>query len=606
MYKIGITLNIPDSPIGLFSNGIGQNVIFLYELFSNMNYDVYFIVINIPANISEYFGMKNKKLIEFNKIKNSDFDIIIQMGITIPVDLLETLQKANVKTIAYKCGNDYFFETEQILFKHGGGSNIKNQTESITEYNLLFDEIWSIPQMAKTNISMWKTLYRTKCIEIPFVWSPSILEEYEKSISMSLTYKPKESSKKCAIFEPNLNFQKWFYPALLVCENAYRVNPSLTHVYITNIKEDSIDMPYANSLLRSFDLVKNKKVSIESRYNSLYFLTKYADIAVSHQFENPLNYLYLDLAWMGWPIVHNAHLCKDVGYYYNDFDYEEGGKMIDYVISNHDNIHEEYREKNRKLLDRYLPTNKQVQATYAKLINDLMQSSKPSAYDLNIVGPIPKIIFQTSQNTIPSSFIVNKINSINAISSSDNGVESASIKEWEYKHFNDSEILEFFNENYLQEFSNISDKFKCLVHGSQKADLFKFYYLYTKGGVYLDYNTLLEQNVEKIIDSADFVCVKNSSHEKIFHGFIGSTQKNPVVYKFLQNIYSTQSCLLDKNTEIVSKSCFSIFNRNKWKFSTKIYSLQSLHPSHPGESVVYDETPDSPVKLLTNYLRVVV
>jgi hypothetical protein len=56
-------------------------------------------------------------------------------------------------------------------------------------------------------------------------------------------------------------------------------------------------------------------------------MSNYCDIAVSHQWENPLNYLYFDLAWMDWPIVHNAHLCKDIGYFYNEFNYEEGGNV---------------------------------------------------------------------------------------------------------------------------------------------------------------------------------------------------------------------------------------------------------------------------------------
>jgi hypothetical protein len=97
----------------------------------------------------------------------------------------------------------------------------------------------------------------------------------------------------------------------------------------------------------------------------------HADIAVSHQWENPLNYLYLDLAWMGWPIVHNAYLCKDIGYYYEDFNYEEGGKVLNEVISNHDENFEEYLKKNRELIDRYLPSNEKLQNEYITLFTNL-------------------------------------------------------------------------------------------------------------------------------------------------------------------------------------------------------------------------------------------
>ena len=97
----------------------------------------------------------------------------------------------------------------------------------------------------------------------------------------------------------------------------------------------------------------------------------YADVVVSHQWENNLNYLYFDLAWMGWPIVHNGSLCKDVGYYYEQFNYEEGGDVLLNVILNHDNDIDVYVKKNREAIDKYLTTNKELQEKYINLINDL-------------------------------------------------------------------------------------------------------------------------------------------------------------------------------------------------------------------------------------------
>jgi hypothetical protein len=127
-----------------------------------------------------------------------------------------------------------------------------------------------------------------------------------------------------------------------------------------------------NKMVKSLDIFVNKKLSIEGRYNSLYFMSQYADITVSHQMENPLNYLYLDLAWMGWPIIHNAHLCKDVGYYYEGFNYEEGSEVLKRVILTHDDNAEEYMKRNRSVIHKYLPTNKYLQEQYISLINKLL------------------------------------------------------------------------------------------------------------------------------------------------------------------------------------------------------------------------------------------
>ena len=202
----------------------------------------------------------------------------------------------------------------------------------------------------------------------------------EKELGKSCQYKKRGPNKNIAIFEPNLNLVKWSFPAVLVCENAQRslINKNLiSKVYITNALNNNTNDTFSNKILNklvsSLDLFKSKKLSIESRYNSLFFLSKYADIAVSHQMENNLNNLYFDLAWMGWPVVHNANLCTDVGYYYDGFNYEEGGEMLKQVILTHDENAEKYTKKNRAIIDRYLPSNKDLQEQYKTLVNNILE-----------------------------------------------------------------------------------------------------------------------------------------------------------------------------------------------------------------------------------------
>ena len=244
------------------------------------------------------------------------------------------------------------------------------------------NEIWLIPQMVNTCKYYMKTFYRSNVVEVPFIWSPYIVEncsqEFLNVDKVSFKYKNRGEEKKIAIFEPNLSIMKWAVPSILICENVERTisNKNLIkHVYVTNIKstdKTKFNFDIFNKLLKSLDLFKNTKLSVEVRYNSLYFMSAHADIAVSHQMENPLNYLYLDLAWMGWPIVHNAHLCKDVGYYYEGFNYDEGAEMLKNVIFTHDTNVEEYIKRNRAVIDRYLPSNKYLQEQYKTLIDKLL------------------------------------------------------------------------------------------------------------------------------------------------------------------------------------------------------------------------------------------
>ena len=158
-----------------------------------------------------------------------------------------------------------------------------------------------------------------------------------------------------------------------------RIKFQILQVFINNISDKSKDSSNMNKFnldaftifVNNLDLCKDGKLSIEGRFNTLEFMNIYADVVVSHQWENNLNYLYFDLAWMGWPIVHNGSLCKDVGYYYEQFNYEEGGDVLLNVILNHDNDIDVYVKKNREAIDKYLTTNKELQEKYINLINDL-------------------------------------------------------------------------------------------------------------------------------------------------------------------------------------------------------------------------------------------
>ena len=76
---------------------------------------------------------------------------------------------------------------------------------------------------------------------------------------------------------------------------------------------------------------------------------------------------------MGWPILHNAYLCKDVGYYYEEFNYNEASEKLNDIIINHSSNANEYLKRNRKVIDVYVPSNKELQNKYRHLIENLFK-----------------------------------------------------------------------------------------------------------------------------------------------------------------------------------------------------------------------------------------
>jgi len=155
---------------------------------------------------------------------------------------------------------------------------------------------------------------------------------------------------------------------------------------------------------------------------------------------------------------------------------------------------------------------------------------------------IPKVIVQTSRQK-PEAYVVDMLRERSP--------------GWEYKHFVDDEIMEFFSENPLPEFPNVIAKFYTFNYGEHRADLFRYYYLYVKGGVYIDLDAMLEENIDDIIGNADFFTVNSSYFPgTVFQGFLGATPKNPLIYKALYDIYNIPTNNLIREFHVLCKNLY--------------------------------------------------
>jgi hypothetical protein len=99
------------------------------------------------------------------------------------------------------------------------------------------------------------------------------------------------------------------------------------------------------------------------------------DVVVSHQWTNPLNYFYFDVCWQGYPLVHNASLAPDLGYYYPDNDVQQGADALLRALHRHDDDWEAYILRQRKILRRYTCEDSSLVAAYDELLLQLMSRS---------------------------------------------------------------------------------------------------------------------------------------------------------------------------------------------------------------------------------------
>lgn len=378
--KIGITSGFQSIDESIWTNGIKLNILIFLKMLkkSDKKYQVCLLNSNNLDFTKKPDYLKDIDIHYFND-KYQDMDLIITMGAQVDESLLTKFkEKSNKKVIAYKCGNNYIITAENILFKPS--------EDKIYQYEKVYDEIWYIPQQHETNYGFYRTLYRTNAVMVPFVWDSQYLFESLVEIELGFKsgkykkgYKYDETKKEktIGVMEPNLNLVKFSLIPTMIAEQSYRTRigkERINSLMITNSDSLAKHKEFL-SIIRTFDLYQDGKISAEKRYQTAYILTQFIDVLISHQVLNPLNYLYLDAVYMGYPILHNAPLCKDLGYYYEGSDTIEASKKLNYILTEHDKNLEEYDFRNKQVLKRYSLENEELVLNYDRLIDNLFNGS---------------------------------------------------------------------------------------------------------------------------------------------------------------------------------------------------------------------------------------
>ena len=359
-YKIGITFNLEAQVADIWANGANQNVIHLYTLFkhSDIVQDVVLVSWGPEKRTTPPKGFMLDNLnLKFAYIDDviDELDVLIEGSLTVEPPQVTRMHEHGGKVVCYKMGNDFVMDMEYFLFDKKA-SRVFNGT--------MFDKVWMIPQHENTCRSYLSIMYDCDSYVVPAIWSPifcdQVIERLKKDHNLEFGYKPNfvEKGKRIASFEANMNIVKTSFIPILICEQAYRTDPSkIKHFYACNTYHKKDNPTFFNFIGRT-QIVGKGIMTVEGRYQMPDFLTRYVDVVLSHQWENGLNYAYNDALYGGYPFIHNSKLLpKGVGYYYDEFDAFNGAKVLLDVIENHDKNHVQYVKRANEYLDSLLPTN---------------------------------------------------------------------------------------------------------------------------------------------------------------------------------------------------------------------------------------------------------
>lgn len=168
--------------------------------------------------------------------------------------------------------------------------------------------------------------------------------------------------------EPNITVMKTSHIAMLVCEAAYRKQPAaLAAIFVSNTAKHR-ENPHFVSFAGALSATKAGIMSFEPRFVSADFLANHCDAVVTHHWENGLNYLYYEVLYGGYPLIHNSEFLRDYGYYYPDFAADVGGDVLLAAIARHDAGLDAYCAANAALVARLAPTNPANVALHERLV----------------------------------------------------------------------------------------------------------------------------------------------------------------------------------------------------------------------------------------------
>jgi hypothetical protein len=124
---------------------------------------------------------------------------------------------------------------------------------------------------------------------------------------------------------------------------------------------------------------------------------------------------------------------------------------------------------------------------------------------------------------------------------------------WAYRYFSNADMLQYFRDNPLPGFENIEQKWHAMPTGAHKADLFRYYFLYINGGVYLDYDAMVYSDLSNYCDQYEFFTVITNDIS-MCNGLIGCCPLNLIVKDLLNDVYQ-----IDVN---VLKNCYGLLCEN--------------------------------------------
>jgi hypothetical protein len=351
----------------IFTNGLFQNIYFLYKLAEIIGYTP-FLLFNdrdVPDSLPDF--MKSIRTLIISDLIKTPIPIYkyIEIGMSIDPDMRKYLKTLGARVIKLYLGNilNIDIETPTYYINQNFAHHIVGEA----------DEIWVSPhyEMHREYAAVLNHVRPDSATNkiAAYVWDPMFITRFGSLAPKWIPRGPSEPVQ-ILIMEPNISFQKASIIPLLICEALAQTNPSLKlDIKVVNGQRlQNIGYAYECFLPR-LKIFRDGCIEFCERTDMRTAMAKYPSaIPICHNYNNEYNYMQFEFMYAGYPLIHNSPSWKHAGYYYNEETIEEGLAALLKAINNHEDNFDIYMGQAKTLMHRYSIYNPKVQEAWIKLL----------------------------------------------------------------------------------------------------------------------------------------------------------------------------------------------------------------------------------------------
>jgi len=166
---------------------------------------------------------------------------------------------------------------------------------------------------------------------------------------------------------------------------------------------------------------------------------------------------------------------------------------------------------------------------------------------------IPKILIQSTVSKPPPPRIRQKFNLYTG-------------NDWEHLYFSYKDVIKYFEDNAIDEFPSIIDTFHKLKV-QHKSDLFRYYFLYKNGGVWVDADAMIYKDINYLVENYNFftAVTELTDTPRCFNGFIGSSPNNEIIRNVIYDCVNVDVEQLNNEYFLLCSNLFTIISNSQEK-----------------------------------------